>query len=271
MAQKKAVSTANSLPSFDNPPLIEVVASVQFADLVGFKSSYLGELWEVFRKKDFPECEDWPPIPKLNLKPGLFFTTEPDFPRVWFKHQDGNTLLQFQRDRFCFNWRKPAPTDKSKYPRYEKLIPQFYKHYGQLEAYIKERGLQSPKMEMLELTYINIVPLTDFGGLSNLQNLFRDTIWTKGKRHLPVPSKINFAWKFELPKLQAIQTIAVVSAENQHTGEEVLKIEFSICGQAPSHDFGKDIKAWFSESHEWLVHSFDDIVAVAMKKKWKHQ
>ena len=53
------------LPDFDNPPLVEVVLSVQFSDLQSYRTVHPGLLWERKFRESFPEFAEQPPLDPL--------------------------------------------------------------------------------------------------------------------------------------------------------------------------------------------------------------
>lgn len=52
------------LPKFDNPPVAEVLAGIQFQPLKGLSSSIVGALWEKF-KPDYSRVKQVAPLPPM--------------------------------------------------------------------------------------------------------------------------------------------------------------------------------------------------------------
>jgi uncharacterized protein (TIGR04255 family) len=98
------------LPDFERPPLVEVVLSVQFSDLRGYRSVHPGLLWDRKFRDSFPEFAEHAPLspvfetfgPTPTEGPG--FTLEqlpgPPVPRLWFMNKDRSHLIQVQANRF---------------------------------------------------------------------------------------------------------------------------------------------------------------------------
>ena len=117
--------TKSTIPSYGNPPVIEVAWSVQFATLPWLTAAHTGLFWSKIRDA-YPACEEQPPIeraeePEVLLQPRrivpqMQMLLKPPPCRQWFIAAAGNDLVQLQADRFCVNWRKVNPGDK--YPRY---------------------------------------------------------------------------------------------------------------------------------------------------------
>ncbi|MBI4192475.1 MAG: TIGR04255 family protein, partial [Betaproteobacteria bacterium] len=150
------------LPDFRNPPVGEVVLSLQFSPIPGFQATHLGLLWSRFRTK-YPKSETYPPIDPVIEQ----FGTRPQpaqrirleviqsgfMPRAWFLNEDGTELVQVQQDRFIRNWRKLKETDE--YPRYEKLRERFEEDFKEFNQFIRAENLPEIVPNQCEVTYIN--------------------------------------------------------------------------------------------------------------------
>lgn len=117
--------TDRDLPSFNRPPVVEVAVGIQFEAVERLRNPHLGLLWDRYRK-EFPKLEERharPPVsesfeaaPAGQRQVRLQMLDRPDVSLVWFVSEEGNELIQVQRDRFVFNWRR-QPGDVE-YPRY---------------------------------------------------------------------------------------------------------------------------------------------------------
>lgn len=152
------------LPNYDKPPVGEVALSVQFEPLGAFQIAHLGLFWARIRDR-FPTTQTQPPLehvvetfdpPSRPVRPviQLQVVNEPMPLRAWFLSATGNELIQVQRDRFVFNWRRLKPNDV--YPRYERYIRQRFLSELQLFAdFLKDEQLGELKVNQCEITYIN--------------------------------------------------------------------------------------------------------------------
>lgn len=159
------MTTDAALPNFANPPVSEVILSVQFDALAGFDVRHFGLLWEVFKAR-FPKVETKPPmeqvlesfdqpvIPRLQIR----FLQVP-LPRLWLVSAEGTELLQVQADRFVHNWRKVAVGDA--YPRYPSIKEQFADEMTAFIAWCSENKLPTPQVRQCEVTYINSIATPD--------------------------------------------------------------------------------------------------------------
>lgn len=113
------------LPEYDNPPITEVVCGVLFKPVVNLLVPHIGLLWEKF-KAEYPLCKEVAPltpmIEQFETAQGLGFeiTEIPPLPRIWFLQTNDNGIIQIQRDRLLYNWRKIRMDDE--YPRYHKVL-----------------------------------------------------------------------------------------------------------------------------------------------------
>jgi len=145
---------------FARPPVNEVVLSVLFKPLNRFLAPHLGEIWQEFKKDGFVRVLERPPVnPTIEIFPNQDEEAEfeisnvPPFVRIWFIHEDESRILQVQRDRFTFNWRR---TDSNqKYPGFSAIFESFegfYTRFGEIINNL-EIGLVTPWQ--YELSYID--------------------------------------------------------------------------------------------------------------------
>jgi uncharacterized protein (TIGR04255 family) len=146
----------DGLPSFETPPVDEVVIGLRFLPLLAFSDSTVAE-YRVFVGEGFPGIQYQPrlesPIDSLlDLPPAvpLTFGPQPTFGRSWLINTDDSRLIQLQNDAFLYNWRSRG----NPYPRFETVYEEFWNRYELL------RNLPSvqpapPRPQQLEITYIN--------------------------------------------------------------------------------------------------------------------
>ena len=185
------------LPDFDNPPVTEVVLSVQFERLPSFRSVHVGLIWQEFRDR-FPKTEDQLPLPpvaetfeigppaRVGVK--VEAVSLPVLPRVWFLSEDGAQLVQIQPDRFIHNWRKVGEGEK--YPHYEKIREAFQSELRQFEAFVLREHIGDLRINQAEITYVNHIVATEawsrHGQLSNIL-----THWAApAQKFLPEPEDV---------------------------------------------------------------------------------
>ena len=136
----------DQLPEFANPPVVEVVLSLQF-ERVELTSLLFARMWERFRER-FPRVEEHPPLPpsverfdpasahpelRVQILPAQFV------PRYWLLSETGNELVQVQSDRFIYNWRKVLEGDV--YPRYAAMRHAFEQELARFHQFVTEEGL----------------------------------------------------------------------------------------------------------------------------------
>ena len=153
-----------TLPDFENPPVIEVLLSVQFERITKLQTVHAGYLWDLF-KKDFPHVQEHTPLnptfETFGTKPAvggvsLELRSGPlPFPRLWFLNDNETQLIQIQPDRFIHNWRKVQENDI--YPRYENIKARYLEELTTLERFFHDRQLGDFQPNQCEVTYVNYV------------------------------------------------------------------------------------------------------------------
>lgn len=254
----------NALPEYENPPVAEVVCGVLFKNLSGLLAPYLGLLWEEFRQR-YPTCEEAPPIiPAIETfgdQPASTkteFVEIPPLPRVWYVQEGGTGLVQVQRDRFLYNWRKMGPGDV--YPRFERVFGEFDEHLRTFDSFVQTNRLGEVAHLQYELTYVNHVRQGEgWSTHADLGKVFADFAWrVKGQRFLPAPEHINWRTTFLLPSQCGRLHMTVRDAVHPDQGRSLYVFELTARGM-PGITSRENMREWFDMAHEWIVRGFTDL------------
>jgi uncharacterized protein (TIGR04255 family) len=279
------MSTNEGLPSFDRPPVIEVLASVQFDPPVGFNAVHFGLLWNRFRG-DFPDIEQKAPLPQVLERLGVNpqpqqiqveFSTEPALPRLWFISRSGDELIQVQPDRFIRNWRA-VPTLGNAYPRYHDCIrPRFSADYAAFVGLLETERVGTIEPNQCELSYINhIVPNEHWSSHRDLASVLR-CLSNEFCELLDYPTEaVNMASAHIINdgsgKFLGRLHIKVQSAfrEPQTTDEKqipVFVLSLTVRGR-PTAKGVEGVMGFLDIGHRAIVNSFDQVTTPEMHKVW---
>lgn len=259
----------NDLPSFRFPPVVEVVIGVQFAEPLEIKTLDVADVWEAIGKKDYATYRELRRLDPI-LPPNIVhfeISDAPDFPRYLFKRTDGSGLVQFQRDRFVYNWTKPDNSPPDCYPRYEVVIKEFLDHYKKIIKVLKAGNRPLPKPALMELTYVNLIE-HNHTDMSEISNVFRDIEWKNGQRFLPAPNRMNLGYGFRIDQIKAMLTANIGLVQLVKDGRNMLKLELSVKGPLQDHTDTAMI-GWCATAREWIVKGFADLTTPDMHKKWE--
>jgi len=260
-------TSTDSLPSYKQPPVNEVVCGLRFEPLLQLKVPHIGLLWEKFRH-EYPVAQHAIPI-ATDASLLVDETTGVPLPRIWFIGKADNELFQLQLDRFYYNWRQRGDD----YPRYPSIIEKFEKGKRQLDAFTEELQLGTIKPVEFELTYINHIP-TGQGWeiIDDLPKVIQDFTWQKEKHHF-LPNPANVAWqvRFELPDGKGSLIVKLNQATRKVDGVPGLILELAAKGFGEEKT-AKAMRNWFDLAHEWIVRGFTDLTAKEIQQTiWKRE
>ena len=259
-------TSADPLPSYKHPPVDEVVCGFRFEPLPQLKVPHIGLLWEKFRQ-EYPVLRHAIPIVSGTSLP-VDETTGVPLPRIWFISKADNELVQFQLDRFYYNWRQRGDD----YPRYPSIIKKFEKAKSQLDAFTNELELGTIAPLECELTYINHVPIGQgWKSIDDLGDVIRGFTWQKARHHfLPNPANVACQVRFELPDGKGSLNVKLNQAKKVD-GVYGLVLELAAKGLGEEKT-GKAMRDWFDLAHEWIVRGFTDLTAKEMQENiWKRE
>lgn len=270
-------TTLPLLPQYEKPPINEVVFSILFKPIENLLTPHIGLLWSKYQLQ-YPYCDEVAPLsPTLeifdnNKVEAIYELTDvPPLPRVWFINASGNGVIQIQRDRFIFNWRKVRPEDE--YPKYSNIIKLFSSHLSDFENFLEQLDIDIIIQPLqYELTYVNHIPKENgWRVLSDLGRIFPDFAWQSGeKRFLPDYSSINWRTTFTLPN-QTGRLHVVIRSALREDDYPIISFELTVRG-TEEQSSREAMWSWFDTAHEWIVRSFADLTSEEVQKNvWKRR
>jgi uncharacterized protein (TIGR04255 family) len=269
---------SSPLPSFDAPPVNEVVLDLQFAPLERLGTPQLGLLWQDFRDR-FPKISEYAPIDRrvLNLvrttKPAPQFRLEtfdlPPLRRLWFHSGDDTQIIQVQLDRFIYNWRR---IKDEPYPRYGDIRAGFHREYSVFRRFVERENLGAIAPDSCEVTYINRIAANDgwrrHGQLSRVV-----TLWAPPKTgaFLAEPEAVQFAAGYSIPdptgQPQGRLNISLQPAVRISDGSEILALNLAATLLLDTSD-PNGVLAVMDVGREWIVRAFADVTTDEMQQIW---
>jgi uncharacterized protein (TIGR04255 family) len=258
-----------TLPSFEQPPVAEVVIAVAF-DPVDSISLDLGEIYRsVFQPAGFNRWEEkapyFPPIesfgdpirmPEVRFE---VFGSTPS-PRYWFLNTSGSELVQLQRNWFAQNWRR-TPGEPI-YPRYASIRGPFEQHLRSIDAYCLKQTGTPLRATQCEVTYV--------GELDRVTRL-----WGQPHGYLPTPEQAQFSVSYVMTQANRSAPIgrlhaAMAPSVDNDTGEQQLSLTLTARGE-PEAGGVDSAMSLLDLGHEWIVNGFKAMATPAMLAAWKEQ
>jgi|LQYC01.1.fsa_nt_gi uncharacterized protein (TIGR04255 family) len=262
---KKTENTSSStsvLPSYKNPPVNEVVCGIRFHPPENFRIPHIGLLWDKFRG-NYPNILHASVISSTKGEIPLDPATGLPLPRVWFINEQDDQLIQFQVDRFYFNWRRR----QNVYPRFPHVIQGFENVLNMVMIFFNEFKLGELMPIECELSYINHIPKGQgWNTTEDLPKVFSDFVWkqTKG-RFLPKPENVAWQADFPLPENKGHLTVNLKHAIRTEDKLSLFVLELIARGLGESMD-NKGIRDWFDVAHEWIVRGFTDLTTSEVQR-----
>ena len=255
-------ATGRPTPTYENPPINEIVCGIRFDSIQSLQSGHLGILWQQFRA-DFPKTEDQnlvTSVPEEDLAP----PNKPPLPRVWFIHENENEVIQVQRNCFLHNWRKRRPDDK--YPGYEKVVDNFEKYLSCFEAFLAAEDLGRLVPREYELTYIDLIPKGHgWESLGDLAKIFPNLL-SRTSENMLLNDVQGISWQtiFDLPNRLGQLGVSIRNAQRVSDNQQIIYIEF----KAISSGADKPTRGWFNAAHNTITQLFSNLVSNDIQEKF---
>lgn len=266
--------SADALPSFKQPPVVETVLGVQFEPIRGFTNAHLGAFWQTLGPDwesvaDAPSLEQqfeqfgdertWGPL-------GLQFklTSEPSS-RLQIRNKLNDRMIQVQNGRFHLNWLGQAGGE---YPRYKNVRPEFDKLFSRFCAFVKDQSLCDLRLNQWEVTYVNHIPKgtlwgspTEWGSVASLLGKPRETL-----QHCRLES-VAGAWHFEIiPRQGRLHVEVRHGRRTTPDNEEVLIINLTARG--PLKENTQDYDSGLNLGRTVIVQGFAALTSDEAHQSW---
>ena len=251
----KNPSSLGPLPSYKKPPVDEVVCGVRFLTPDKFRIPHIGLLWDKFRS-NYPIIQHAPPLVSAQGEIIIDAQSGIPVPRIWLINESDDQLVQFQVDRFYFNWRRR----KDAYPRYPFVISKFEDVWDTVIKFFNEFAFGELKPIECEISYINHIPKGEgWDTIDDLPKIFSDFVWNRVPgRFLPNPENVAWQSKFALPENKGHLIVTLKQATRTEDKVPLFVFELTARGPVESND-KKVIREWFDLAHEWIVRGFTDL------------
>lgn len=265
------------IPSYENPPIVEAVWSVQFAELAWMTAPHTGFFWERI-KGDYPICQEVAPLNRMYEPESLPSPVQivmqgrsrPPACRQMFISQSKQDLIQIQPDRFCVNWRQVT---NEEYPRYAYLESAFRKNWGQFSEFVKEFGDDVPtQTDYCEMTYVNHVYQGEgWDEIADIGNVLSGMGWCTEAKFLPSPSTLAYSMSFDLLDPKGRLHVKCGHARTQEEPDrQLLRLELTARGTPGDTDVDGLVQ-WFSVAREWIVRGFADLTSLGIQETQWHR
>jgi len=264
----KTSTSLGPLPIYKKPPVNEVVCGLRFNTPDKLRIPHIGLLWNKFRSS-YPLIQHAPPLASTQGNVVIDRSSGTPLPRVWFVNESDDQLVQFQVDRFYFNWRRR----KNAYPRYSYVIKRFEDVWSTVVKFFNEFEFGEFTPIECELSYVNHIPKGEgWDTINDCSKIFSDFVWNQmSERFLPNPENIAWQAKFALPESKGNLTVSLKQAIRAEDKVPLLVFELTARWQCEIND-KKVIRDWFDVAHEWIVRGFTDLTTPDMQRTiWERE
>jgi uncharacterized protein (TIGR04255 family) len=269
----------SAMPSYAKPPVIEVVWSVQFAELRWLLAAHTGLFWQRIRDR-YPDCQEQAPLAHVVEQEALFapavqqmqMLSAPPLSRQWYISGSGNELVQLQRDRFCCNWRQVRRGDA--YPRYAHMRDAFESNWRTFCDFVADVGKEAPSVDQCEMTYINHVDQGQgWESLAQVGEVFHMVQWQAETSSLPGPETLGARVSFGLPQVRGRLHVSLrhgMRTEDGSGEQQLLVLELTARG-APLETDVDGLLAWYEAARGSIVRAFTELTTPSMHARWERQ
>jgi len=260
-----------TLPTFDAPPVVEMVLALEFPLLESWDVLDFGFFWKSI-EEEYPRYDIKPPIGAPSDSAIVIDPSQlSQLPlRCWFYHKSNSKIIQVQADRFIYNWRRYITEDN--YPRYESIRADLQAQWNSFCNFLESNNKKIPQITGCEITYINHIKRGDeWNNYSDLPKLIKlipelvikdEELWD--------PSSIAFQSVYSLPDNLGDLLILIQSAVYSPDQNDIIQMRLTATGEPESSNI-EDVMKWLDKGREKVVMAFASITTELAHKKWQRK
>lgn len=244
---------------FDNLPLVEAVVRASFADPVGLRFSKIGDihriLLDLFPNISEPSRYEVSPgiADKVSISPGVITGV------MFDGHEDG-ILCTLQNRVAIVRWLKQFTEGAPDYPRFPKLKAVLK---DVLSAVMSAYELESFPIAVVNLSYVNFIPVTDFSDY--LRKYFSDQVHVRATDDADEIRKLEISWRKKGVDLRfLLEKVTATIGEQVSDGCRLT----TIAGMHVETKDGDWMKT-LQHIHDRLQVLFRDVISDQAKQEWQ--
>jgi uncharacterized protein (TIGR04255 family) len=251
-----------------------VVLGVQFTPITGFTTAHAGHYWARLEPEKWTQVREVPALEDVfeyfdenqiwrSSGPVLRTLTGPEPNRIQFLNADGEHMLQLQRSRFVYNWRKR----EAQYPSFPSLLPLFLDELENFSGYVADLQGGQLKHNQWEVVYVNQIPRGDLWNQpSEWQNVIPAAIFPDTFQE---PEALSAGWHYKIhgDRGRLHIKLSFVRVDGPQ-GPEALRLEFTARGPLDEAK-GHDLEAGLRLGHETIVRAFEAITTKTAHATWQ--
>jgi uncharacterized protein (TIGR04255 family) len=269
-----------SLPRFRKPPVVETVLGVYFRPSEKFCSAQQGIVWDRYFRERFPKLEERPPAEEVSEQFGDARLTafpmvrwqvldRPDTPRLWAASEDGQHVIQIQKNAFFSNWLKT--TGDAAYRPYLERRQEVDQQLAQLDEFFQEQKIGRIEPTSWNVTYINHI---DYKGMDHLgpEVAKKLTVWTNqfSDGFLHEPDKLAIGFAFPMPENAGRLNVNLTPVVLPKDKRQALRLDLTARGELKTKDIPSALSA-IDLGHEWVVRGFASLTRPEMHQVWERE
>jgi uncharacterized protein (TIGR04255 family) len=174
-------------------------------------------------------------------------------------------MIQLQNGRLHYNW---LGKDRSSYPRYKVLRPEFLSTLDRFAEFLRTEGLEEISLNQWEVTYVNHFPKgEEWKEPVDWTQVFRPPVGLSTVRGCSLDS-FGGEWHYEIPPFLGRLHVEIKHGrKGSAEGQEILLM--TLTARGPFDATGKTpITERLDLGHETIVSAFADLTSTDAQSHW---
>ncbi len=193
---------------------------------------------------------------------------EPPLVRYVFQNPSRTRLIQVQRDRLVYSWRRQD--EAGLYPHYQTIKPTLETAFSQLQELVADRDYGKLTIERVEVTYLNPIAVgTNPGEVQRIAELIAPWSGEYSDSLLDEPTAATLMLTYALEEdglSDGVLWISLGEAKRERDDKDVLLLRLTAHGKPLD---SSSLFASLDVAHEWVTRGFKSITSLDMHRQWR--
>jgi len=266
---------------FEKPPLVEVSIGIQFADLpirtadIGFfRDLCVNELQLTKYEEQLPlerRVENFEPVsPRF---PEIRIESLPPLSRQWFSSEDGTKLVQFQRDRLIYNWRRTPDDEYPRYPAVKESFKNAHECFSQFLQKVLTKDQRLLDINQCEIAYFNHIESEGiWNNHSELDRVIRPLDFSTLRQFDVEDSRFGFRTRLKSDQGVSFGRIYVnvTPAFRSSDSCPLVSVDITARGNPEENDLAGALR-FFDVGHQEITSMFAALTTPEMHRSWERR
>jgi uncharacterized protein (TIGR04255 family) len=249
---------------FRKPPIQELICGVQYKN-INLSLPIINEFYTGI-KEEFPKIEEKQALGFIaySMKDAdekILQLKNDAIVRYWFLKKDDTQLIQLQKNRYHYNWRRLGNENET-YPHFKNVFDEFKTNFEKFKNHVNNYK-QNIEINYLEITFLDHIKVSDFGDKLKVDEIFT---FLKNDNILAKADGFQITYRVPIEICDGNYQLTAYTAIKEGSKDLIIILNTTLNGKL--NDKSNNYETWFKNAHDIIKNEFYNQITGKAKKIW---